>query len=49
MQTLTVGVAKAQVKEVEWFVGEHQVVKMSNPHIEVVPNEVTKISDVRDV
>ena len=49
MQTLTVGVGKAQAKEAEWFVGEHQVVKMSNPHIEVVPNEVTKISDVRDV
>jgi len=49
MQTLTVGVGKAQAQEAEWFVGGHQVVKMNNPHIEVVPNEVTKISNVKDV
>jgi hypothetical protein len=49
MQTLTVGIGKAQAKEAEWFVGEHQVVKMNNPHIEVVPNEVTQISNVKAV
>ena len=48
-QTLTVGMRKAQVKEAEWFVGGHQVVKMNNPHIEVVPDKVTKISNVKDV
>ena len=48
-QTLTVGIGKAQAKEAECLVGEHQVVKMSNPHIEVVPNEVTQISNVKDV
>jgi len=48
-QTLTVGIGKAQAQEAEWFVGGHQVVKMGNPHIEVVPDKVTQISDVRNV
>jgi hypothetical protein len=49
MQTLTVGIGKAQAQEAEWFVGGHQVVKMNNPHIEVVPDKVTQISNVKDV
>ena len=35
MQTLTVLINTAQVKEAHWFVGNKQVVKMSNPFIEV--------------
>ena len=35
MQTLTVFINTAQVKEAHWFVGNKQVVKMSNPFIEV--------------
>ena len=34
-QTLTVFINTAQVKEAHWFVGNKQVVKMSNPFIEV--------------
>ncbi len=30
-------------------IGGHQVVKMNNPHIEVVPDKVTQISNVKDV
>ncbi len=39
MQTLTVFINTAQVKEAGWFVGNKQVVKMSNPYIEIVSNE----------
>ena len=39
MQTLTVFINTAQVKEAHWFVGNKQVVKMSNPHIEVLNSE----------
>jgi len=39
MQTLTVFINTAQVKEAHWFVGNKQVVKMSNPHIEVLASE----------
>ena len=39
MQTLTVFINTAQVKEAHWFVGNKQVVKMSNPHIEVLALE----------
>ena len=35
MQELTVFIDTAQVKEAHWFVGNKQVVKMSNPFIEV--------------
>ena len=38
-QTLTVFINTAQVKEAHWFVGNKQVVKMSNPHIEVLALE----------
>ena len=39
MQTLTVFINTAQVKEAHWFVGNKQVVKMSNPFIEVLNSE----------
>ena len=39
MQTLTVFINTAQVKEAHWFVGNKQVVKMSNPFIEVLASE----------
>ena len=39
MQTLTVFINTAQVKEAHWFVGNKQVVKMSNPYIEVLNSE----------
>ena len=39
MQTLTVFINTAQVKEAHWFVGNKQVVKMSNPYIEVLASE----------
>ena len=39
MQTLTVFINTAQVKEAHWFVGNKQVVKMSNPYIEVLNPE----------
>ena len=39
MQTLTVYITTAQEKEVQWFVGNKQVVKMSNPFIEVLNSE----------
>ena len=39
MQTLTVFINTAQVKEAHWFVGNKQVVKMSNPFIEVLNPE----------
>ena len=39
MQTLTVFINTAQVKEASWFVGNKQVVKMSNPFIEVLNSE----------
>ena len=39
MQTLTVFINTAQVKEAHWFVGNKQVVKMSNPHIEAIASE----------
>ena len=39
MQTLTVFINTAQVKEAHWFVGNTQVVKMSNPYIEVLNPE----------
>ena len=39
MQTLTVFINTAQVKEAHWFVGNKQVVKMSNPFIEVLDPE----------
>ena len=39
MQTLTVFINTAQVKEAHWFVGNKQVVKMSNPYIEVLAPE----------
>ena len=38
-QTLTVFINTAQVKEAHWFVGNKQVVKMSNPYIEVLNPE----------
>ena len=39
MQTLTVFIPAAQVKEAHWFVGDHQVVKIGNPYIEVLNPE----------
>ena len=39
MQTLTEFINTAQVKEAHWFVGNKQVVKMSNPYIEVLNPE----------
>ena len=39
MQTLTVFINTAQVKEAHWFVGNKQVVKMGNPYIEVLASE----------
>jgi len=39
MQELTVFIDTAQVKEAHWFVGNKQVVKMSNPFIEVLNPE----------
>ena len=39
MQELTVFIDTAQVKEAHWFVGNKQVVKMSNPYIEVLASE----------
>ena len=39
MQTLTVFINTAQVEEAHWFVGNKQVVKMSNPYIEVLASE----------
>ena len=39
MQTLTVFINTAQVKEASWFVGENQVVKIGNPYIEVRTSE----------
>ena len=39
MQTLTVFIRTAQVKEAHWFVGDHQVVKIGNPYIEVRTSE----------
>ena len=39
MQELTVFIDTAQVKEAHWFVGNKQVVKMSNPFIEVLNSE----------
>ena len=39
MQELTVFIDTAQVKEAHWFVGNKQVVKMSNPFIEVLASE----------
>ncbi len=39
MQTLTVFINTAQVKDAHWFVGNKQVVKMSNPFIEVLNSE----------
>ncbi len=39
MQTLTVFIPAAQVKEAHWFVGDHQVVKIGNPYIEVRTSE----------
>ena len=39
MQTLTVFINTAQVKEAHWFVGNKQVVKMNNPYIEVLASE----------
>ena len=39
MQTLTVFINTAQVKEAHCFVGNKQVVKMSNPFIEVLNSE----------
>ena len=39
MQELTVFIDTAQVKEASWFVGNKQVVKMSNPFIEVLNSE----------
>ena len=39
MQTLTVFIRTAQVEEAQWFVGNKQVVKMSNPFIEVLAPE----------
>ena len=39
MQELTVFIDTAQVKEAHWFVGNKQVVKMSNPYIEVLNPE----------
>ena len=39
MQELTVFIDTAQVEEAHWFVGNKQVVKMSNPFIEVLASE----------
>ena len=39
MQTLTVFIRTAQAEEAQWFVGNKQVVKMSNPFIEVLNSE----------
>ena len=39
MQTLTVFIRTAQAEEAQWFVGNKQVVKMSNPFIEVLAPE----------
>ena len=39
MQELTVFIDTAQVEEAHWFVGNKQVVKMSNPFIEVLNSE----------
>ena len=39
MQELTVFIDTAQVEEAHWFVGNKQVVKMSNPFIEVLDPE----------
>ena len=39
MQELTVFIDTAQVEEAHWFVGNKQVVKMSNPYIEVLASE----------
>ena len=39
MQELTVFIDTAQVEEAHWFVGNKQVVKMSNPFIEVLNPE----------
>ena len=39
MQELTVFIDTAQVEEAQWFVGNKQVVKMSNPYIEVLASE----------
>ena len=39
MQELTVFIDTAQVEEAHWFVGNKQVVKMSNPSIEVLASE----------
>ncbi len=39
MQTLTVFIRTAQAEEAQWFVGNKQVVKMSNPLIEVLDPE----------
>ena len=39
MQELTVFIDTAQVEEAQWFVGNKQVVKMSNPFIEVLASE----------
>ena len=39
MQTLTVFIRTAQAEEAQWFVGNKQVVKMSNPYIEVLASE----------